>query len=266
MSKTRSIWANLFLKYSRVTSNTPRSLHLDLPLTHYTSSELEHVILRQKSAEYASREGKLHHTTFTSNHYNQAGVVHLFRGGRWLLSLAKDGSLLCHDLGSPTHEALRLTPPVFSSRIGSAQNVAMSVDEFDGTPTLAARVAIACTTHSAISPAWAQEEHRVDIWYLRLVLHEPAGASARFVAEHMATVPVDKGFARVNELSLRDTQIAFHSEQKNISTKYVAIINWSEVNRLSTKYPRRYVLAPMTRDVSTSALLFLTSIISLNLI
>lgn len=197
----------------------------------------------------------LHHERATSNHHNLAGVLHLFRGGRWLLSLAKDGSLLCHDLDSPEHEASQLTSSVFSC-ITPAHSVAMSVDELDNTPTLSARVAIACTVQHIIHPEWVQEEHRIDIWYLRLAFDEPDWGDVQFVAERMAALLVDKDFMPLDQLSLRNREIAFVCKSRDAFTEYVAIVNWSEANGLSTNYPRRYVLTPLNIHVCTSARIF----------
>ncbi|KAF5325357.1 hypothetical protein D9619_009619 [Psilocybe cf. subviscida] len=265
-SKTKSLWTSLFLHESKAKFNAPCLLRLELPMSMYSSGEIERILLRWKTSRSAWRRGEVQRRNIIRRPIAHA-MAHLLKGGRWLLRLLVDGSLVCHDLDHPQDEAINIAAPVFSS-LALSDNTAvavMSVQELDDSPVLAARVAVLYSVAKKHAPTWSQDMHRVDIWSLTVALDDSTQPKGNLAAKRITSFPLPSEFqiAGKRSVTLLDNEIAtnFSYALAPHGPVFLTVIDWTKPDGRSTSYPRRYVAGPTAKDAGRQGILVGNSLI-----
>ncbi|TFK73771.1 hypothetical protein BDN72DRAFT_956325 [Pluteus cervinus] len=216
-----SIWRAIAQEeLGRTSSRTP-GLFLERPLDGYNADELEHLILRWKSAEIGwtkddgspARERKLDMVDVCS--------CHLVKGGRWLLVSTWSGSIVYYDLDEekPTQRELITV----AGRTGSV----MSVDIDQSSPTLTFNLALGTAEYPPDRP----KEYIVEVWRV----HLGDSAESRFStlsAELLASFHPEPQ-NKVKKLSILGDFVAFCVDLRPSSSFYTIIVNWTD-----SSYPR----------------------------
>ncbi|KAF5325059.1 hypothetical protein D9619_009620 [Psilocybe cf. subviscida] len=265
-SKTKTLWTDLFLHESKAKSNTPCLLRLELPMSMYSSGEIEHTLRRWKTSRSAWRRGEVQRRNIIRRPIAHA-MIHLLKGGRWLLRLLIDGSLVCHDLDHPQGEAINIASPVFS-RLALNDNTAaavMSVQELDDSSVLAARVAVLYSVAKEYAPNWSQDVHRVDIWSLTVALDDIIQPKGNLTAKRITSFPLPPEFqiAGKHSVTLLDNEIAsnFSYALAPHGSVFLTVIDWTKPHGRSTSYPRRYVAGPTLENAGEQGILVGNSLI-----
>ncbi|KAF5325365.1 hypothetical protein D9619_009639 [Psilocybe cf. subviscida] len=224
-SETKSLWTGLFLQESKAKSNTPRSVRLELPMSVFCSSEVEHILLRWKSSRSAWRRGKVQMRNIVHRPIAHA-MVHLLKG-----------SSIC--------EAINIAAPVFSSlALGDGTTAAvMSDQEIDGSPVLAARVAALYSVAKKITPPRPK-------W-------NRAAKLASFPLPSGSQNPCERSVTSLDNESASYISYALAPH----AAVFLTVIDWSKPDERSTSYPRRYVAGPTAKDAKKQGILVRNSLI-----
>ncbi|CAA7268982.1 unnamed protein product [Cyclocybe aegerita] len=237
-SKARPVWLNLFKTYSE---HLLFPLQLEGPLENYSASQLEDMILRWKRAErsYAmdseivdGREIEI--ALDEDQHVN---IMHLVKGGRWLLLVLSNGSIRYCDLECEDVVSHPLVPHPFNNDETEAI-VRFSIDMLS-TPTLTFNIAIAF--RDVISD---EAINFLQVWQVSVVL-DGQGRGME-LQSCLLSFFVQSSGGQVPSLSISGQRLAysFVTLDRRLPC-YVFVVHWPSVDSLTTPFPQRMFTVPV---------------------
>lgn len=235
ISRTKDIWKHLVDEHIKADVLPPR---LERPVSMHSSLELEHLLLRWKSADHA----------LTSDTFQPArertfmGVdpesLHLITGGRWLLVRNQKAGVTYYDLDSETISGVELIPEQLDGTLTC--QVTMCIEHDMQSPFLGFLIALSLLGPSSemdptgFTKNWCHSQ----IWHVKAVLdnmQRVIGLTATLVA----SFPYREWIFGVYSLSLRGPNLAIHAYASYGSCAFV--VNWRQANADPLKYTLRLV-------------------------
>ncbi|PPQ84033.1 hypothetical protein CVT25_000579 [Psilocybe cyanescens] len=253
-TRTRYIWTHLVNEHVLANPHPPR---LERPIETYSSQELEHLLLLWKSADRGleastlqpSRERtfvgvKTGYGTRTGNGPYGASdkLIHLIKGGRWLLVVEQTGAVSCYDLDAETISGVRLIPD--QMEFGNNSRVLMTLDYATHSPVLEFAIALSLQDGAPWEESLTSIRYRrtVQIWRVDVALDDTRHAVG-LTATFLASFPHRPEILGVMSLSLLGPMIAFTSITDEET--YAFVVDWTQANGNSLEYPWRVVQRTM---------------------
>ncbi|KAF8641326.1 hypothetical protein AX16_010051 [Volvariella volvacea WC 439] len=230
-SKTKFVWQAIANKELSHNSNHPSELFLERPINTYTAQELEHLILRWKSAEIGwktddgvpARERKLQ---LEREPGIKVECIHLVKGGRWLLVGLSSGSVLFYDLDEkdPIQHTL-IAPSGSTIRLDK-----MRVDIDTSSPTLAFKLALLSTRRLG------SIKYMVEVWHISLA-HETNSDSSPLTLlaqQLMSFHPEPHDF--VGDISILGNHLAYSVSGEKAC--YVIVVRWTNLEETPSNFEK----------------------------
>ncbi|PPQ84168.1 hypothetical protein CVT25_002034 [Psilocybe cyanescens] len=255
-TKTRYIWAHLVNEHVLANPQPPR---FERPIGAHSSQELEHLLLLWKSADRGLEASSLQPSrerTFigvktgygvrTGNGPNGASnkLIHLIKGGRWLLVAEQTGAVSCYDLDAETISGVRLIPD--QMEFANNSRVLMTLDYATHSPILEFTIALSLQDAAPWEEPLTSIRYRrtVQIWRVGVALDDTQHAVG-LIATFLASFPHRPEILGVMSLSLLGPMIAFISITDEET--YAFVVDWTQANGNSLEYTWRVVQRTMPR-------------------
>ncbi|PPQ85646.1 hypothetical protein CVT25_012768 [Psilocybe cyanescens] len=255
-TKVRNIWVHLVNEHVLANPHPPR---FERPIEAYSSQELEHLLFLWKSADrgleastlYPSRERtfvgvKTGYGMRTGNGPYGASdkLIHLIKGGRWLLVVEQTGAVSCYDLDAETISGVRLIPD--QMEFTNSSRVLMTLDYATHSPILEFTIALSLQDAALWEEPSTSIRYRrtVQIWRVGVALDDIRHAVG-LTATFLASFPHRPEILGVMSLSLLGPMIAFTSI--TYEKKYAFVVDWTQANGNSLEYPWRVVQRTMSQ-------------------
>lgn len=235
VTKSGAIWKGLVDNYIVTSALPPR---LERPLALHSSTELENLLLRWKSADCALSSDTSQPSRERTFVGVKAKLVHLVKGGRWLLVTERTGAVTYYDLDAETISGVQLIPDQIKFTDGS--QVTMTIEHDMNSPFLEFSIAFCCESDDAFeieSHSFPRRGCLCSIWRV-----ESASDDMQHVvgltATQLASFPFHLAIRQVPKLSLLGPNLAFIG---NTGRYHLFVINWRQAQRNPLKYPFRVV-------------------------
>ncbi|PPQ92305.1 hypothetical protein CVT25_008610 [Psilocybe cyanescens] len=255
-TKVRNIWVHLVNEHVLANPHPPR---FERPIEAYSSQELEYLLLLWKSADHGLETSTLHPSrerTFVGvktgrgvrTGYGQNGasdkLIHLIKGGRWLLVVEQTGAVSCYDLDAETISGVRLIPD--QMEFTNSSRVLMTLDYATHSPILEFTIALSLQDAALWEEPLTSIRYRrtVQIWRVGVVLDDTRHAVG-LTATFLASFPHRPEILGVMSLSLLGPMIAFTSITDEET--YAFVVDWTQASGNSLEYPWRVVQWTMPR-------------------
>ncbi|PPQ94545.1 hypothetical protein CVT25_011964 [Psilocybe cyanescens] len=249
VTRMRDIWLHLVHEHVLTNDIPPR---LERPIEMHSSPELERLLLLWKSADCGLETNTLHpareRTFVTINNNAKTEMVHLIKGGRWLLVTDQTAAVTYYDLDAETISGVQLIDdqkPRFDFLMAIDYNMHSPFLEF----------MIAFSLHD--TPAWIYStdsrpyQPTIQIWRVSVVLDDTRHVVG-LAATWIASFPHRPEIIMPTSLSLLGPNIAFNAI--NGLEIYTFVVDWTQASGNAFKYPWRVVLCTLTIDFQFGSL------------
>ncbi|KAF8654669.1 hypothetical protein AX16_003486 [Volvariella volvacea WC 439] len=224
ISKTKFIWQAIAHRELSCGSHHPPDLCLERPINTYTAEELEHLILRWKSAEIGwrtddgapTRERRLN---FGFPPDIQVDCLHLIRGGRWLLVGLTSGSIVFYDLdeSDPTPRVLIPQP----QSIPDAVQIAIDIDT--SSPMLTFELE-------------SKGQCKIEIWRVSLE-YDSHSSTSNLVAHRLKSFQPEP-YGRVPTISILGEYLAYSLVHDEADIKHAIVMRWVDLGDTPSNYDK----------------------------
>ncbi|TFK57822.1 hypothetical protein BDN72DRAFT_866462, partial [Pluteus cervinus] len=217
------VWQSFAHRESRQT------LWLELPVDSYSSEELEHLILRRKSAEIRCEKPVesliLPQRALPLRRDSRYDSLCLVPGGRWLLVSTRRGSVTFYDLNSKEFIGRELIPEKCTKRVTS-----MCIEVDTESPTLKFHLVLVTVE---FLPNEGDHQGLIEVWQVDLVVNERGKGVALTAGDRPLASFLQEPTGHIWSMSL----VAFTP-----SVSFAFVVNWKTVH--GTKYVKRAVAIP----------------------
>ncbi|TFK72876.1 hypothetical protein BDN72DRAFT_284575 [Pluteus cervinus] len=237
-SRLRDITRSLRVWQSFARRESRQTLWLELPVESYNSEELEHLILRRKSADTRYEKSVesliLPQRTLPFRRDGQYDSLCLVPGGRWLLFSTRRGSVTYYDLNSEGFTRQELIPEKRTKSITS-----MCVDVDLDSPTLKFNLVLVTVEFSGPVDG---HQALIEVWQVDLAVDERGKGVALTASDGPLASFLQEPRGHISSMSLVGDFFAYSISFRPRHNTYAFIVNWKAV--LGTEYVKRVVSIP----------------------
>ncbi|KAF8896889.1 hypothetical protein CPB84DRAFT_1203209 [Gymnopilus junonius] len=261
-SRTKMLWTHLFSLHKDPWLQAPR---LERPIEQYSSTELEALVLRWissgKTCEEIIHKGSNYKGGVIQTREIKSQKVEcmcLIKGGRWLLTAFRNGSVYYCDLNSATLQKVPLIQKQVNLKTHPDSRIFMTVDVDEDSSVLSFNIALifiqARSSEPPYETGWqffnsnlskvAKKAQQVQIWHVNLVVEESSRVTDGLAATKLTSFLLDPNVVWIHSYSLLGSHIAlgihcYYLEPNGIKECYCTmIIEWMRVHEGSLDYPR----------------------------